>query len=122
MFAIKRSLKLNNNEATLMAKHAGFRRVVLNFGLSLQTQMYIDGKLSDSKAITEVKKVLTNNVKKQPEFAWMNQLSSRVYQNALIDLKNAFSRIVPGKQVIQNSLAVAMVNLLQSILPMGKFC
>jgi hypothetical protein len=45
--------------------------------------MYSEGKLSDSKAIDEVKKVLTNHVKKQPEFAWMNQLSSRVYQNAL---------------------------------------
>ncbi len=92
MFAIKRSLKLNNNEATLMAKHEGWRRVVFNFGLSLRAQMYSDGKLSDSKAIAEVKKVLTNHVKKQPELAWMNQLSSRVYQNALIDLKNAFSR------------------------------
>jgi hypothetical protein len=35
MFAIKRSLKLNNREATLMAKHAGWRRVVFNMGLSL---------------------------------------------------------------------------------------
>ena len=97
MFAIKRALKLNNNEATLMAKHAGFRRVVFNFGLSLRTQMYSEGKLSDSKVIDQVKKVLTNHVKKQPEFAWMNQLSSRVYQNALIDLKNAFSRYRSGK-------------------------
>jgi len=97
MFAIKRSLKLNKNEATLMAKHAGWRRVVFNFGLSLRTQMYSDGKLSDSKAIAEVKKVLTNYVKKQPEFAWMNQLSSRVYQKALIDFKKAFSRYRYGK-------------------------
>ena len=97
MFAVKRALKLNNNEATLMAKHARFRRVVFNFGLSLRTQMYSEGKLSDSKAIGEVKKVLTNHLKKQPEFAWMNQLSSRVYQNALIDLKDAFSRYRSGK-------------------------
>jgi putative transposase len=92
MFAVKRALKLNNNEATLMARHAGFRRVVFNFGLSLRTQMYSEGKFTDSKVINEVKKVLTNYVKKQPEFGWMNQLSSRVYQNALIDLKDAFSR------------------------------
>ena len=97
MFAVKRSLKLNNNEATLMAKHEGWRRVVFYFGLSLWTQMYSDGKLSDSKAIAEVKKVLTNHVKKQPELAWINQLSSRVYQNALFDLKNAFSRYRSGK-------------------------
>ena len=92
MFAVKRSLKLNNKEATLMAKHAGWRQVVFNFWLSLQTQMYMGGKLSDWKAIAEFKKVLTNHVKKQPKFAWMNLLSSRVYQNAFIDLKNAFSR------------------------------
>jgi putative transposase len=96
MFAIKRALKLNNREATLMAKHAGFRRVVFS-GLSLRTQMYGRVKLSDSKVINELKKVLTNHVKKQPGFAWMNQLSSRVYQNALIDLKDAFNRYRSGK-------------------------
>jgi len=37
--------------------------------------------------LDEVKKVLTNQVKKQPEFPGMNLLSSFVYQNALIDLK-----------------------------------
>src|SRR4028118_254048 len=79
-----------------MAKHAGFRGVVFNFGLSLRTQMYSEGKLSDSKVINEIKKVLTNHVKKKPEFAWMNQLSSRVYQNALIDLKDGFSRYRSG--------------------------
>ena len=90
MFAIKRALKLNNREATLMAKHAGFRLIVFS-GLSLRTQMYGRVKLSDSKGINELKKVLTNHVKKQPGLAGMNQLSSRVYQNALIDLKDAFN-------------------------------
>ena len=92
MFAIKRSLKLNNREATLMAKHAGLRLVVFNMGLSLQARMYGFVKLSDSKVINELKKVLTNHVKKKGGFAWMNQLSSRVYQNTLIDLKDAFHR------------------------------
>jgi putative transposase len=92
MFAIKRALKLNNREATLMAKHAGFRRVVFNMGLSLRTQMHGRVKLSDSKVINWLTKFLTNPVKKQPGFAWMNQLSSGVYQNALIDLKDAFNR------------------------------
>src|SRR4028119_2469198 len=91
MFAIKGALKLNNREATLRAKHAGFRRVVF-FGLSFRTQMYGLVKLSDSQMINELLKVLTNHVKKQLGFAWRNQLSSRVYQNALIDLKDAFNR------------------------------
>ena len=97
MFALKRALKFNKNEATLMVKHAGFRRVVFNMGLSLRTQMYGEGKFSDSKVINEIKKLLTDRVKKQPGFAGMNQLSSRVYQNALIDLKDAFSRYRLGK-------------------------
>ncbi|MCC3456433.1 RNA-guided endonuclease TnpB family protein, partial [Microcoleus sp. PH2017_08_TRC_O_A] len=97
MFAVKRALKLNNQEATLMAKHAGFRRVVFNMGLSLRVQMYGAGEFSDSKVINEIKKVLTNYVKKQPECTWMNQLSSRVYQNALIDLSHAFGRYRLGK-------------------------
>ena len=97
MFAVKLALKLNNREATLMAKHAGLRRVVFNMGLSLRTQMYGKGQLSDSKVINEIKKVLTNHVKKQPRFAGMNLLSSRDYQNALIDLKDAFSRYRYGK-------------------------
>jgi len=92
MFAIKRALKLNNREATLMAKHAGFRRVVFSMRLSLQTRMYGRVKLSDSKVINQLHKVLTNHVKKQPGLAGMNQLSSRVYQKALIDLKDAFNR------------------------------
>ena len=92
MFALKRALKLNKNEATLMVKHAGFRRVLFNMGLSLRTQMYGEGKFSDSKVINEINKLLTDRVKKQPGFAGMNQLSSRVDQNALIDLKDAFSR------------------------------
>src|SRR4028118_2350502 len=91
MFAIKRALTLNNREATLRAKHAGLRRVAFNMGLSLQARMCGRIKLSDSKVINELKKVLTNQIKKQPGFAWMNQLSSRVYQNALIDLKDAFN-------------------------------
>jgi len=69
MFAIKRALKLNNREATLMAKHAGLRRAVFNMGLSLRTQMYGGVKLSDSEMINKLKKVLTNHVKKQGGFA-----------------------------------------------------
>ena len=91
MFAIKRALKLNNREATLMAKHAGFRLVVFS-GLSLRTQKYSRVKLSDSKVINELQKVWTNHVKKQPGLAGMNQLSSGVYQNALMDFKDAFNR------------------------------
>ena len=55
MFAIKRSLKLKNREATLRAKHAGLRGVVFNRGLSLRTQMYGRVKLSDSNVMNSKK-------------------------------------------------------------------
>jgi putative transposase len=42
---------------------------VFNMGLSLRTQMYGRLKLSDSKVINELKKVLTNHVNKQGGFA-----------------------------------------------------
>jgi putative transposase len=95
MYAIKLQLKLNNVERTLMAQHAGFSRFVYNYGLALYKQV-MDIKGGVTKKISAIRKVLTNLTKKKPEFAWMNQLSSRVYQNALIALKNGLTRCFKG--------------------------
>lgn len=93
MFAIKRRLKLNKQEQSLMAQQAGFSRLVYNYGLDLFWQSVDAGlKASDSKRIQAIKKCLTNFTKKRPEFAWMNQMSSKVYQSALENLQTAFSR------------------------------
>jgi putative transposase len=91
MFAVKRRLKLNNKEKTLMAQHAGFSRVVYNYGLSLFWSS-LDCKAVDTKRLLAIKKCLTNITKKKAEFSWMNKLSSRVYQNAFAQLQNALSR------------------------------
>jgi len=91
------ALKLNNTEASLMAEHAGLRLVAFNMGLSLRTQMYGKGKLLDSKSMEESKNLLTDRLKKPPELNWMNQLSDRMYQNALINLKDALSRYRFGR-------------------------
>ncbi|HEY9598311.1 MAG TPA: transposase [Cyanophyceae cyanobacterium] len=95
MYAIKLELKLNNVERTLMAQHAGFSRFVYNYGLALYKQV-MDIKGGLTKKISAIRKVLTNFTKKKPEFTWMNQLSSRVYQNALIALKNGLTRFFKG--------------------------
>jgi putative transposase len=93
MFAIKRRLKLNRQELRLMAQHAGFSRLVYNYGLDLFWQSVdADLKASDSKRIQAIKKCLTNVTKKRAEFDWMNAMSSKVYQSALQDLQTAFSR------------------------------
>lgn len=96
MFAIKRAFKLNKSEATLMAKHSGFRRVVFNTALAFRKSCYGDVKISDTKFIGAFKKYLTNTIKKLLQFTWMQQMSSRVYQNALIDLQSAFTRYRKG--------------------------
>ncbi|WP_017294206.1 RNA-guided endonuclease InsQ/TnpB family protein [Geminocystis herdmanii] len=53
-------------------------------------------KGSSSYKIDTIKKLFTNYTKKQPEYAWCNNLSSRVYQNAFRDLKTAYSRYFQG--------------------------
>lgn len=94
MFAIKRELKLNNKEAGYLAGCAGYSRFVYNFGLAMAKGSWsFEGvRAGDSKRITAIKKVFTGYTKKQPEYAWCNQYSSRIYQNAFRDLATAFSR------------------------------
>jgi putative transposase len=93
MFAIKRELKLNNVETSQMRGNAGFKRFVYNFGLELLTSSWsFEGvKASDNKRIDTIKQVLTGMMN-EPEYQWMRKYPSTVYQSALIDLKDAFSR------------------------------
>lgn len=95
MYAIKLQLKLNDAERTLMAQHSGFSRFVYNYGLALYKQV-MDIKGGVTKKISAIRSCLTNVTKKRKEFAWMNKLSSRVYQNAFIALKNGLIRFFKG--------------------------
>lgn len=93
MYAVKRELKLNNKEKTLINKHLGFSRFCFNYGLSIYNQLdHKEFKGGSSKKIDLIRKVFTNVTKKNLDFAWTKTLSSRVYQNAFRDLKNAYSR------------------------------
>lgn len=89
--AFRTKLKLNDRQATLMAKHAGYARFVFNWGLHLWRSAYEEGlKLN----INSIKKVFTNYVK--PQYPWMSELSSKVYQYAFINLGDAFKRFFKG--------------------------
>lgn len=94
MYAIKRELKLNNKETSLMRGLAGFKRFVYNFGLEIiqASWNFKDIKASDSKRIDAIKKVFTQVTMQKPENWWMKSYPSTVYQSAFIDLKDAFSR------------------------------
>nr|WP_293104084.1 hypothetical protein [Okeania sp. SIO2F4] len=51
---------------------------------------------SYNQRINEAKKVFTNYVKKQPEYSWTNNYSSRIYQSAFQHLAEAFKRYKEG--------------------------
>ncbi|AOX00404.1 transposase [Moorena producens PAL-8-15-08-1] len=84
-------LKLNNRQKTLMAKHAGFSRWVYNWGLGMWKDAYNEGLKPNIKTL---KRLFTNHVK--PEYPWMRELSSKVYQYAFINLGEAFKRFFKG--------------------------
>ncbi|NER04547.1 MAG: helix-turn-helix domain-containing protein [Okeania sp. SIO3C4] len=99
MYAKKLELKLNNQERSKMAQCAGYARLVYNYGLNMVngtsaiTKINKRGhqvSLSYTLRILEAKKVFTNYVKKQPEYAWTNNYSSRIYQSAFQHLGEAF--------------------------------
>ncbi len=97
MYAVKVELKLNNREKTKMNQHLGFSRFCFNYGLSLYNQLDHDKyKGGSAKKIDLIKKVFTNVTKKNPDYSWTKNLSSRVYQNAFRNLKSAFSRFFKG--------------------------
>ena len=56
----------------------------------------IIASLDSTKKIDLIKKVFTNVTKKNPDYTWTKNLSSRVYQNAFRNLKSAFSRFFKG--------------------------
>ncbi|NEP71180.1 MULTISPECIES: RNA-guided endonuclease TnpB family protein [Okeania] len=91
MKSIRTKLKLNNQQKTLMAQHAGYSRWCYNWGLSLWNAAYIHGYKPNARKLREV---FTNHTK--PLYPWMKNLSSRVYQYAFINLGEAFKRFFQG--------------------------
>ncbi len=97
VYAIKVELKLNNREKTLMNKHLGFSRFCFNYALNIYNQLdHKEYPGGSSKKIDLIRKVFTNITKKNPDYSWTKNLSSRVYQNSFRNLKTAFSRFFAG--------------------------
>lgn len=99
MYAIKRELKLNNKELSLMRGISGFKRWVYNYCIDMLVASWeVEGiKASDSKRIDTIKKVFTQVAMKKPENAWMKKYPSTVYQSAFMDVKDAFYRWRKGQ-------------------------
>jgi len=93
MFAVKRELKLNKVETSLLRGNAGFKRFVYNFGLELLTASwkFSEIKASDNKRLDAIKQILTLMME-EPQYQWMRKYPSTVYQSAFRDLKDAMKR------------------------------
>ncbi|MGB7445303.1 MAG: transposase [Coleofasciculaceae cyanobacterium] len=89
--AIKTQLKLNNKQKTLMALHAGYSRWVGNWALRMWSEAT---RIGLKPSASKLKKFYPNHVK--PRHLWQSQLSSRVYQFALMHLGEAFTRFFQG--------------------------
>ncbi len=94
MYSLKRELKLNNKEVSLMKGCSGFKRWVYNWALKLvkASWEFKDIKASDAKRLDAAKKIFTNQVMQRPEYTWMKEYPSTIYQSAFQALKDAFSR------------------------------
>lgn len=94
MYAIKRELKLNKKQRSLMRGIAGFKRYVYNYCIDLLVASWnFEGvKAGDSKRIDTIKKVFTQVTMQKPENAWMKKYPSTVYQSAFMDVKDAITR------------------------------
>jgi len=94
MFAVKRELKLNKVETSKMRGNSGFKRFVYNFAIDMiqASWGWEDIKAGDSKRLDAIKKVFTQVTMQKPEYSWMKEYPSTVYQSAFQDLKKAFSR------------------------------
>lgn len=98
MFALMRRLKLNNKEKTFFSGCAGYSRFIYNYGLGLITEYRRTGGTgTNTKVLDAIKKVFTNYTKKTRKYRWCNDYSSRIYSNAFIALKKAFTNQREGR-------------------------
>ena len=91
MYSLKRELKLNNKEGSLLDGCASLARLVYNLRLSILTHSWQFEviKASDSQQLAELQKVFTNQVKIKPEYAWVKGYPLAIYSLALKNLGKA---------------------------------
>lgn len=99
MYSLKRELKLNNKERSLLDGCASLARLVYNLRLSILTQswQFEEIKASDSQQLAEIQKVFSNQVKVKPEYAWIKGYPLAIYSSALKNLGKAIQGWRLGK-------------------------
>ena len=86
---IKVILKPNNKQLTKLFQYAGCARFAYNWAIAKEQENYKQGNkfLSDYDLMKEF-----TQLKKLPEYEWLNEVSSATTQKAIIDACNAYKR------------------------------
>lgn len=92
--SIKVRLNPNNKQFTKLFKYAGCARFAYNWAIMREQENYKQGNkfLSDS----ELRKEFTQ-LKKLPEYQWLNEVSNNVTKQAIKDACNAYKRFFKGQ-------------------------
>ncbi len=91
--AFRYELKPNNQQQTLLKKHAGCARFAWNWGLAERKKLWEEEKKS-TNAIEQHRKL---NTLKKTELPWMYEVSKCAPQEALRDLDKAFRNFFEGR-------------------------
>ena len=92
--SIKVRLNPNNKQLTKLFQYAGCARFAYNWAISREQDNYKQENkfLSDS----ELRKEFTQ-LKKQPEYQWLNEVSNNVTKQAIKDACNTYKRFFRGQ-------------------------
>ncbi len=94
MKSIKVRLHPNNKQLTRLFQYAGCARFAYNWAIAREEENYKQGNkfLSDN----ELRKEFTQ-LKKQPKYQWLNQISNNVTKQAIKDACNAYKSFFKGQ-------------------------
>lgn len=87
--AVKVQIYPRESDKELLAKHFGARRFIFNKFLEIRQKEYLENKVSIGYNACSA---LVTEMKKQPEYEWLNEVNSQSIQAAIKDLDGAYDR------------------------------
>ena len=87
--AVKVQIYPRESDKELLAKHFGVRRFIFNKFLEIRQKEYLENKVSIGYNACST---LVTEMKKQPEYEWLNEVNSQSIQAALKDLDGAYDK------------------------------
>ena len=87
--AVKVQIYPRESDIELLAKHFGVRRFIFNKFLEIRQKEYLVNKVSIGYNACSA---LVTEMKKQPEYEWLNEVNSQSIQAALKDLDGAYDK------------------------------